>query len=115
MTDNAAQPLESLPFTGPVFTPADPGYAEEVAGFQTAYTHRPALVVGAVHAEDVRAAVEYAARQGLPVAVQATGHGLSVAADRGVLITTRRMDAVTVDPGARTARIGAGVRAGALI
>lgn len=115
MTDNAAQTLESLPFTGPVFTPADPGYAEEVAGFQTAYTHRPALVVGAVHAEDVRAAVEYAARQGLPVAVQATGHGLSVAADRGVLITTRRMDAVTVDPGARTARIGAGVRAGALI
>ncbi|MFJ2839415.1 FAD-binding oxidoreductase [Nocardia sp. NPDC087230] len=115
MTDNAAQTLESLPFTGPVFTPADPGYAEEVAGFQTAYTHRPALVVGAVHAEDVRAAVEYAARQGLPVAVQATGHGLSVAADRGVLITTRRMDAVTVDPGARTARVGAGVRAGALI
>ncbi|MET9217044.1 MULTISPECIES: FAD-binding oxidoreductase [unclassified Nocardia] len=115
MTENAAQTLDSLRFTGPVFTPADPGYAAEVAGFQTAYTHRPALVVGALHAEDVRAAVEYAARHRLPVAVQATGHGLSVAADHGVLITTRRMDAITVDPRTRTARIGAGVRAGALV
>ncbi|MFC9440738.1 FAD-binding oxidoreductase [Nocardia sp. NPDC057030] len=102
-------------FTGPVFRPGDPGYDEEVAGFQTADTHRPALVVGAVHAEDVRAAVEYAARQGLPVAVQATGHGLSVAADGGVLISTRRMTTLDIDPEARTARVGAGVRAGALV
>ncbi|MFB7879148.1 FAD-binding oxidoreductase [Nocardia sp. NPDC056064] len=115
MTENAAQTADAPHTTGPVFRPDDTGYAEEVAGFQTAYTHRPALVVGAVTAEDVRAAVEYAARQRLPVAVQATGHGLSVAADAGVLITTRRMDAVTVDPVARTARIGAGVRAGALV
>ncbi|PXX62481.1 FAD/FMN-containing dehydrogenase [Nocardia tenerifensis] len=102
-------------FTGPVFRPGDAGYDEEVAGFQTAYTHKPALVVGAVHAEDVRAAVEYAARQGLPVAVQATGHGLSVAADEGVLISTRRMTALDIDPATRIARIGAGVRAGALV
>ncbi|MFD3704833.1 FAD-binding oxidoreductase [Nocardia sp. NPDC058658] len=108
MTDTAT-------FTGPVFRPDDAGYAEEIAGFQTAYSHAPALVVGAVHAEDVRAAVEYAARQGLPVAVQATGHGLSVASDGGVLITTKRMDVITIDPRARTARSGAGVRAGALV
>ncbi|WP_336086812.1 FAD-binding oxidoreductase [Nocardia sp. SSK8] len=115
MTENAAQTVDTPRTTGPVFRPGDTGYAEEIAGFQTAYTHRPALVVGAVTAEDVRAAVEYAARHRLPVAVQATGHGLSVAADTGVLITTRRMDTVTVDPVARTARIGAGVRAGALV
>ncbi|MEU7145594.1 FAD-binding oxidoreductase [Nocardia sp. NPDC046473] len=102
-------------FTGPVFRPGDAGYDEEIAGFQTAYTHRPALVVGAVHAEDVRAAVEYAARHGLPVAVQATGHGLSVAADGGVLISTGRMTTLEIDPAARSARIGAGVRAGALV
>ncbi|TCJ93220.1 FAD-binding oxidoreductase [Nocardia alba] len=109
MTDIATK------FTGPVFTPDDPGYAEEIAGFQTAYTHRPAFVVGARHSQDVRAAVEFAARHGLPVAVQATGHGLSVALDGGVLITTGRMDAITVDPRARTARVEAGVRAGALV
>ncbi|MFF3224288.1 FAD-binding oxidoreductase [Nocardia suismassiliense] len=106
---------DSDTFTGPVFRLGDPGYDEEIAGFQTAYTHRPALVVGAVHAEDVRAAVEYAARQDLPVAVQATGHGLSVAADGGVLISTRRMTGLDIDPEAKTARVGAGVRAGALV
>ncbi|MEV6561726.1 FAD-binding oxidoreductase [Nocardia sp. NPDC051756] len=113
MANNAENLTDT--FTGPVFRPGDAGYDEEIAGFQTAYAHRPALVVGAVHAEDVRAAVEYAARQGLPVAVQATGHGLSVAADGGVLISTRRMTTLEIDPAARTARIGAGVRAGALV
>lgn len=101
--------------TAPQFRPGEAGYDEEIAGFQTAYTHRPALVIGARHAEDVRSAVEYAARHGLPVAVQATGHGLSRAADGGVLISTRRMTEVSIDPGARTARVSAGVRAGALI
>lgn len=113
MTENLRTDLPVT--TGPLFRPGDPGYAEEIAGFQTAYTHRPALVVGAAHAEDVRAAVEYAARHRLPIAVQATGHGLSVLVRDGVLITTTRLDAITVDPAARTARIGAGVRAGALV
>ncbi|WP_405162415.1 FAD-binding oxidoreductase [Nocardia sp. NBC_01499] len=115
MENTAAHTIDLDTFTGPVFRPGDAGYDEEISGFQTAYTHRPALVVGAVHAEDVRAAVEYAARQGLPVAVQATGHGLSVAADGGVLISTRRMTTLDIDPAARTARVGAGVRAGALV
>ncbi|MEC3958766.1 FAD-binding oxidoreductase [Nocardia sp. CDC153] len=101
--------------TGPVFQPGDTGYDAEIAGFQTAYTHRPSVIVGAVHTEDVRAAVEYAARQGLSVAVQATGHGLSVATDGGVLITTRRMTDIRIDAERRIARVGAGVQAGALI
>ncbi|BDT95463.1 FAD-binding oxidoreductase [Nocardia sputorum] len=116
MGNNAAQTTEKLDiFTGPVFRPGDEGYDAEIAGFQTAYTHRPALVVGAVHAEDVRAAVEYAARHDLPIAVQATGHGLSVATDGGLLISTRRMTGVRIDPARRTAYVGAGVRAGALV
>ncbi|MGQ4599935.1 FAD-binding protein [Nocardia sp. R6R-6] len=115
MGNDTAQTLAIDAFTGPVFRPGDPDYDTEIAGFQTAYTHRPALVVGAVHTEDVRAAVEYAARHDLPIAVQATGHGLSVAADGGVLISTRRMTGIRIDPASRTAHIGAGVRAGALV
>ncbi|WP_159845718.1 FAD-binding oxidoreductase [Nocardia sp. CY41] len=116
MGNNAAQTTEKLDvFTGPVFRPGDEGYDAEIAGFQTAYTHRPALVVGAVHAEDVRAAVEYAGRHDLPIAVQATGHGLSVATDGGLLISTRRMTGIRIDPARRTAYVGAGVRAGALV
>lgn len=102
-------------FTGPVFRPGDEGFDAEIAGFQTAYTHRPGVIVGAVHAEDVRAAVEYASRRELPIAVQATGHGLSVATEGGVLIGTRRMTGIRIDPARRTAQVGAGVRAGALV
>ncbi|MEU6562117.1 FAD-binding oxidoreductase [Nocardia nova] len=112
---NSTFPSDLPPITGPVFRPDDDGFDAEIAGFQTAYRHRPDLVVGAAHAGDVRAAVEFAARHGLPIAVQATGHGLSVPADHGVLISTRRMTEVRVDPGTRTAWVGAGVRAQALI
>ncbi|MFC9896038.1 FAD-binding oxidoreductase [Nocardia sp. NPDC127579] len=101
---------------GTVFRLGEAGYDDEIAGFQTAYTHRPAVVIAARHAEDVRSAVEYAARQELPIAVQATGHGLSIPADGGgILISTRRMTDIHIDPRTRTARVGAGVRAGALI
>ncbi|MGW7412153.1 FAD-binding oxidoreductase [Streptomyces sp. NPDC054863] len=95
---------------GSVFHPGDEGYDTELAGFQTAYGHRPAVVVAARGAQDVRAAVTYARERGLSVAVQATGHGLSVANEGGVVISTRAMTGVRVDAAARTARIEAGVR-----
>ncbi|GHH36940.1 oxidoreductase [Streptomyces candidus] len=95
---------------GSVHFPGDEGYEAELAGFQTAYTHRPDVVVVAGSAEDVRIAVAYAAGRKLPVAVQATGHGLSVAADGGVLVATRALDGVRVDAEAGTAWIGAGAR-----
>ncbi|MEU4268382.1 FAD-binding oxidoreductase [Streptomyces sp. NPDC026092] len=93
-----------------VFRPGDTGYDEEIAGFQTGFAVRPELVVGATDAEEVRAAVAYAAERGLPVAVQATGHGLPGASEGGLLITTRRMDQVRIDADARVARVAAGVR-----
>ncbi|MEV3992959.1 FAD-binding oxidoreductase [Streptomyces sp. NPDC049837] len=93
----------------------DPGYDAELAGFQTGFAHRPELVVAATTADDVRRAVAYAAGRGLPVGVQATGHGLPGGAEGGVLISTRRMDGVRIDPEARTARIEAGVRWGQVV
>jgi len=90
--------------------PTDPGYDAELAGFQTGFAQRPAVVFGAASADDVIAAVRYAAGAGLPVGVQATGHGLPGGSEGGVLISTRRMDGVRVDPGARTVRVQAGVR-----
>ncbi|ORT61762.1 FAD-binding oxidoreductase [Streptomyces sp. CB03238] len=93
----------------------DTGYATELAGFQTGFALRPDLVVAAAGASDVRRAVAYAAERGLPVGVQATGHGLPGAAEGGVLVSTRRMDGVRVDAEARTARIEAGVRWGRVV
>jgi FAD/FMN-containing dehydrogenase len=96
--------------SGPVLRPSDADYDAERDGFQTAARHRPAVIVGAAGAADVQAAVKLAREHRLPVAVQATGHGLSATADGGVLISTRRMTGVRVDARARTAWIEAGVR-----
>ncbi|MEU9212098.1 FAD-binding oxidoreductase [Streptomyces sp. NPDC048415] len=98
-----------------VLRPGDAGYDEELAGFQTGFTQRPAVIHAATSADDVAAAVTYAASRGLPVGVQATGHGLPGAAEGGVLITTKRMDKVSVDPGAGTVRVQAGVRWGQVV
>lgn len=96
---------------GDVLLPSGDGYEEERGrGFQTAYHHEPSLIVAAASADDARAAVRYALDHDLPVAVQATGHGVTVPAREGVLVTTGRLTGVDVDPEARTARVEAGVR-----
>jgi FAD/FMN-containing dehydrogenase len=105
--DNTATPR--------VLRPGDPGYDDELAGFQTGFAQRPAMVFAAGTAEDVIAAVRYAADRDLPIGVQATGHGLPGGCEGGVLVTTGRMDRVTVDAEARTARVQAGVRWGQVV
>lgn len=95
---------------GRVLTPGDAGYNEERAGFQTAVEHRPRLIVTATLAGDVRAAVQYASANHLPVAVQATGHGQPATPAGGILINTRQMTSVRVDAETRTAQLAAGVR-----
>lgn len=99
---------------GPVLDAGDEGFDAECANFQTSEPHRPRLVVGAACEEDVRLAVAFAAEHGMKAAVQGTGHGPGVPADRGLLVTTRRMDQVGIDPDRRTARIQAGARWGAV-
>jgi hypothetical protein len=76
--------------------------------FQTAYRHRPSVVVAATSVDDVTAAVRRAAADGVPFDVQTTGHGLTEPLDGGVLITTAALDGVEVDPVAGTARVQAG-------
>lgn len=95
---------------GPVLTGDQPGVAEEVATFNLAVTHRPAVVVGATCADDVATAVGWASDHRLSVAVQATGHGPVLPVTGAVLITTSRMAGVDVDPVRRTATVGAGAR-----
>lgn len=95
---------------GPVYAAGDDGLAAEVAAWNVAVQHTPALAVGATCAADVVAAVRFAVAHDLPVAVQATGHGPVRNAAGAVMITTRRMQGVVVDPQRRTARVQAGVR-----
>ena len=89
-------------------SPADPGYDAAVAPFNTTLTPRPALVVEARSPDDVVAAIRRAAAEGLPVTVQATGHGLVDDLAGSLLVSTRHLDSVRVDAEAATAVVGGG-------
>jgi FAD/FMN-containing dehydrogenase len=108
----AQPPVETLAcaLAGPLFLPGQAGYSDEVEPFDHSVVHQPAIVVGAASSADVVAAVRFARDNGLGVAVQATGHGVSVAAENALFISTRRMVGCQVDAARRTARIEAGVR-----
>jgi FAD/FMN-containing dehydrogenase len=95
---------------GAVLDGDDPAAVAEAAGFNTAVTQRPSVVVAAQAPADVVAAVRFARETGRRVSVQATGHGASSAVEGAVLVTTSRLDDVRVDPVGRTARVGAGAR-----
>jgi FAD/FMN-containing dehydrogenase len=94
---------------GSVLLPGDAGYDEERAVFNLNHELRPAVIVVAQSAADVQATVAFAARQQRPVLVKTTGHQVVDAAHGAVVIATHRMNDVTIDAVARTARVGAGV------
>ncbi|WP_433291456.1 FAD-binding oxidoreductase [Actinoplanes sp. CA-030573] len=96
--------------SGTIATPGEDGYARLAAAYNMAVTATPALIVEARDAQDVVEAVRFAGEHGLPVAVQATGHGLAGALDGALLVHTGRLDECVVHPGERWARVGAGVR-----
>jgi FAD/FMN-containing dehydrogenase len=100
---------------GSVIGPADNGYDAARTGWNLVASPRPALIVIADDTDDVVIAVRFAAAHRLPVAVRATGHGPGPAADDALLIVTSRLTGVTIDPVARTARIRAGAKWGAVL
>ncbi|HEX4814408.1 MAG TPA: FAD-binding protein [Nonomuraea sp.] len=97
-------------FTGPVHRPGDSAYDELRRSFNPAVDARPAVVAEAYGVADLRAALLAARSNGVPFAVQATGHGTHAAADGGVLVRTTPMASVLVDPVRRVARVGPGAR-----
>jgi FAD/FMN-containing dehydrogenase len=92
---------------GAVHLPGEPGYDVHRRPLH-AIDPRPAMVVEAAGAADVRAAVVAAREHDLPLAVQATGHGTHVPADGAVLVKTTGMATVLVDPDRALARVGPG-------
>lgn len=92
--------------------PGGDGYLQATAPRNNSGIQTPAAVVQVRDAEDVSVALRHAARAGLRVAVQATGHGAAGAIGADVLLLdTSRLTALQVDPRRRLARVGAGVRA----
>lgn len=95
---------------GEVFLPGEPGFAEAVKSWVTNLQHTPDIVVMPESADDVSTAMVFAADQDLKVAVQGTGHGISIPCDAGLFLNTSRMQDVSIGPERRTARVGAGVK-----
>ncbi len=95
---------------GRVVLPGDGGFDEARGAWNLAIDQRPAAVVFPESAADVAAAVRYAAERGLRVAAQGTGHNagpLGSLMDT-LLLKTKRMRGIRIDPQARTARVEAG-------
>ena len=93
---------------GELHVPGEPGYEAARRPLHDTIDPRPAMVVEARGAADVRAAVVSAREHDLPLGVQATGHGTHVPADDAILVRTSDMATVLVDPDRRVARVGPG-------
>jgi FAD/FMN-containing dehydrogenase len=95
--------------TGEIILPGDAGYD----AVRTTYTTQgtPEVVVRVRHAQDVAAAVRFAVKHGLSVAVRSGGHSIAGHGTNtdGMVIDCSAMNAVqVVDHGTRRVRIGTG-------
>ncbi|MET9853281.1 bagremycin/ferroverdin biosynthesis FAD-dependent oxygenase BagG/FevA2 [Streptomyces sp. NPDC006450] len=97
-------------FQGRILQPGDDDFDLELEGFNPITEHDPDLIAVVTCAADVREAVAFASGRQLPISVQATGHGPSTAADGGLLISTRRLRGVSIDPVTRIARVEGGTQ-----
>ncbi|HLT59666.1 MAG TPA: FAD-binding protein, partial [Microlunatus sp.] len=95
--------------------PAAEEYDAARTGFQTYRPLRPDLIAVPETVDDLAAAVRIGAGRGLPIAVQATGHGTPDGPETGLLITTSRLTGVRIDPERRTALVDAGADWGTVV
>jgi len=112
ITDRPAADVDALRcrLHGDVYGPTDEGYDEARRPWNLAVDQRPAAVAFPRTDADVRAIVEFARAEGLRVTPQATGHGAhsNGPLDGTILIATRHMRGVRIDPDTRIARVRAG-------
>ncbi|MGH2577517.1 MAG: FAD-binding oxidoreductase, partial [Actinomycetota bacterium] len=101
-------------FRGELITPRDRAFDDQRKIWNGSIDRRPALIARCAGVADVIAAVQFARKQGLLVALRSGGHsypGLSVC-DAGIVIDLGQMKGIRVDPEARTVRAQAGVLLG---
>ena len=101
---------------GRVVTEADEAWDASRQTFNLLHDQRPAAVVRAANADDVAETIRYAAQRGLRIAPQSTGHnaGPIDGLEDALLVRTDALQELQVDVAARRARVGSGVRWGAV-
>lgn len=88
---------------------------QQVNSFNTTYVPDPFVVHVPEDVAGVQSAVREAVAGGRGVAVESTGHGRFDGSTGAVLVATRRLTGVEVDPVRRSARISAGMRWGQVV
>lgn len=99
---------------GRVSLPSDDDFERARLPWNLAVEQNVRAVVEAADADDVAALVRFAGERGVAVATQPSGHGATGRASDAILLRTGALDAISIDPAAQTARLGAGVRSGDL-
>lgn len=94
-------------FAGQILAPSDPPYLEAAGLYDRMIEDRPALIAQCAEVQDVVRAVNFGRDLGLEIAVRGGGHAPAgfATADGGLVIDLRRMNAVSIDPGQRTAKV----------
>ena len=95
-----------------VVLPGDATWDTSRQPWNLARDQHPRAVALPRSARDVQAIVRVAAEHGLRVAPQGSGHGAGPLGDLDgtILVRTGHLDSVSIDPDARRARVGSGVR-----
>jgi len=115
VTPEAVEGLQSE-IGGKVSLPGDAGYDDAVNIWNHAIDRRPAVVASCTSSADVAAALAFAQREGLEVAVRGGGHNYAGFAlcDDGLMIDLTPMKTIAVDAANRRARCGGGTTWGEL-
>ncbi len=116
MTNQVSASHRQLSIRGDMIVQGDAEYDSARQVYSLMHNRFPAVIVRPLDAQDVAAAVRYAAQNRLAVAVAVRGGGHSAAGygtlDDGLVIDLSRMRGITVDPVARVARAQGGITAG---
>lgn len=103
-------------FMGEIIVPGDPAYEEARTIFNAMIDRRPSIIAQCANVDDVVRAIRCARSHRLEIAVRGGGHSVAGKAltAGGMTIDLRRMNAVSVDPEARTVIVAGGATMGHL-
>ncbi|ULN50751.1 FAD-binding protein [Mycolicibacterium goodii] len=94
---------------GTVLLPGDAGFEDARKPWTLTIDQAVRAVVDVADVGDASALVGYARETGTSLSIQPTGHSATPAANGSILVRTRHLDEVRVDPERKIARVGAGV------